>query len=229
MTKPKTFSPLDFENAYAHLRSNRKLTEACWLACLQLVRFDPRIGELWLTKFSADWKTILPVELQAQNMKLSSPAVLGVLLDQYEAFFCPLPEIQTFKNWKHLVMSGVRQAHHETFFIALHTFAGYELKLDVERSLKFYSKWGFFGRAIFVNKADSGRIPTEKTRVSKARRLVVLKEFIQAKSRFTARDYKQSLGGSVSSRVAQNDINTFVNLGRINCLGETKNKTYRGA
>jgi hypothetical protein len=201
----------------------KPLSDSEWIKIARWVRFDPRLGELWIDSFSHCWKTVSPMAFHDENIKLPSPAMLGVLLDQLQDLGISKKDRKNFQHWKSMVMSDVSPAPHENFFVGLKGFASAEQMKDVERSAKSYSRWGYFGQDILVNKFSQKQRTLQKTFISAERRISILNQLIRRSPRIRVEDYLRECGNAISRRIAQLDLEAHPKL---NSIGKTRGKIY---
>ncbi len=190
----------------------------------QWARFDPRLAEQLVQHFSLYWREISPVMLNDSVLKQPWPAIVGVLLDQASVFGgLPTVELKLFRSWSACVMSGVDPALNEQFFMGLRSFAGKAMLDDAQGAIKSYRRWGFLGREYLANKAVQKLSKQPRTLVPASVRRAKLDELIRLCPRFTARDYRESLGGGVSLRQAELDLRAHP---RLRAVGKTRARVY---
>jgi hypothetical protein len=101
-------------------------------------------------------------------------------------------------------MSGFAPAEGEQFFIGLRAFGGEAMRLDAERSLATYLRWGYLGREILVNKASQRERVRTLLPLDARRR--ILEGLIRKFTRLTVGDYLEAVGGGLSRRQAELDL-----------------------
>ncbi len=221
--KPPVPSEAEIIDAYRSLQSGEAITVEILIQMAQWVRFDPRLGELWLKALGNQWQSLSPVQVRNQNLLQATPAVLGVLLEQYSQFLCPDKERKTFRHWQAVALDGALLANHENFFIGVQPFAGARVREDSERPSRSFKKWGFLGRDMLINKFSFIQKDLQKTAIAAPERRKILIKLIQAKGRITVGDYIAACDDLISKRVAQKDLHTFPGL---RCVGSTRAKFY---
>ncbi len=189
----------------------------------QWTRFDPRLGELWLSALDRQWRNLAPLPMRQENLAQANPAVMGVLLDQYQSVLCPRRERRLFRLWSATVLDGVARAQNESFFIGVQGFASQRAREDAERPFRSFKKWGFFGRDVFQNKFLLKQKTNQKTGIALAERRQILVDLIKEKERIAVQDYIEACGGFISRRVAQKDLRSEKKL---KCIGNTRAQFY---
>lgn len=187
----------------------------------QWSRFDPRLGEQWISHLSRYWKEISPLAFREALLAQPWPAAAGVLLEQ-AALIGKTSDKRLFRTWKNCVMSGIEPAPHEQFFIGLRAFAGEEMRQDCLQTLKPYRRWGYFGREILLNKAQSRQ--GRSTWISASVRRKTLSALLAKHDRIRVQDYIDALEGAISRRQAQLDLHGFPGL---EARGQTQGRSYR--
>ncbi len=221
--KPEVPSEAEVQKAYALMQSGVSLSVSALVCFAQWTRFDPRLGELWLTALDRQWRSMAPVEVRRENLTQASPAALGVLLDQYKNFLCPRDDKRLFQFWSSTALEGVLPANHENYFIGVQGFANQRVREDAEWPIKSFKKWGFMGRDVFLNKFSLKQKSLQRTGIGAIERHKILAELIQFKDRITVNDYIAACGDLISKRVAQKDLQSFSG---VKCVGNTRAKFY---
>lgn len=228
--KPPVPSEAEIRAAYSVLqsevsgRAKIEIPVLEWIRFAHASRFDPRLGELWLLAFDRHWQKLSPVAIRDENQHQAIPAVLGVLLDQYLKFLCPAEERKVFRHWSAIALMGVERARFEGFFIGVAPLAGRSVRLDAERPLQVYKKWGFFGRDVLVNKFQEKQMQLQRTALAPAERARALEELLQSRTRITVASYVEACGGLISRRTAQLDLEKRTDL---RPEGNTRGRVYR--
>jgi len=197
------------------------VAEKDWAEFAQWGRFDPRLAEMWIAALSKYWKTLNPIQLMTENLKTNTPAVMGLLLDQCEGFKISKAERSVFRAWKNLVLTGVEIASGKLFLIGIHPFAS--PLSEFQFASKLYTRWGFGGKDIFVNKFLSVQKNVQKSILEPEKRLLLLKHLIQSKKRFSVNDYILACENRISRRVAQKDLASHQSL---KSSGDTRARFY---
>jgi len=221
--KPRVPTETDVLDAYSRLQSHLEMREKEWVTLSQWTRFDPRLAEIWLTEFGRNWRRLSPVMIRAENLKTPTPAVLGLLLDQYHRFVCPKRDRHLFGLWSKVALYLTPRADSEQFFIGVLPFAGTHAREASERPGALYKKWGFFGQDIFVNKFAEKQKSMQATALAPPERMKILKELLRHKKRITVADYVEACKGLISRRVAQMDLEEMPGL---RGEGQTRGRTY---
>lgn len=178
-------------------------------------RFDPRLGEIWLTYVHTNWKAYNPIDLRVQILESAWPAVTGVLLD-----FAKSAHVKDtlFGLWASLVTEGLPKSNNELFFIGLRQLGGKAMFEDAAYSSEEYRKWGFLGRESLINKK-------QKLVVRPPVRLLMLDALIESnpRNRIRTADYWSLLGKCISKRQAERDLKNHPSL---RSVGRTKAKYF---
>lgn len=196
-----------------------EVSEADLATYAQWTRFDPQLGEIWISRILKSWRDLSPAHLNHAIRNQPWPAALGVLLE----LATELGETRDpllFKSWADCALSGV-QPHPPAmqYFIGTRAFAGKLMREDAAKSLEPYSRWGFIGRESLFNKSSF----KPRTLISSDRRRAVLNELVATRPRLTVADYRQSLDGWVTPRQAELDLANHPGLRRV---GNTRARFY---
>ena len=221
--KPPVPTEAQLLSAYRALQSGRAVSVHDWILFSQWTRFDPRLAEVWILAFDRDWKTLSPVLFRDENRKASSPAVLGVLLDQYHQFLCPKTEVTSLGYWMKIALEGAPKANNESFLIGVQGFANQRVFDDADRPVRSFKHWGFFGREIFINKFQQKQAVLQKTAIAATERKKILIGLLKLKKRITVGEYRLACNDLISKRVAQLDLENFKGLKRV---GNTRSRFY---
>jgi hypothetical protein len=216
---PRIPSPKDLVKVYNRLQSER-LTGRFLLSFFQWVRFDPRLGEIIVSKISQDWEGINPFYLHCHLAKTIWPSSMGVILDMAQLKI-PAPKRTSYKVWKNCVQAELEPAPNEQFFIGLYAFAGAEIQKQVAHTNQIYQRWGYFGSDLFFNKSVS--LKNQKTLLKKSDRLNILRELSAQKSVLSVSDYLNALPAPVSRRVAELDLQRS----GLRAYGKTQSRIYK--
>ena len=204
-------SESEITKAFQELRA-KNVKKQLWTLYAQWTRFDPRLGEAWLSSLAKFWKVINPLELREENLKTDSPAVMGVLLDQCEMFLIHNQEAKLFRAWKNVVLCDVLPASGEVFLIGLHPFGSMSMMNEMLLASKVYKRWGFGGKDIFINKFSEKQETIQRSVLDKQTRFQILKDLLKVKKRITIKDYLLACESRISSRLAQIDLSTYPGL-----------------
>lgn len=185
----------------------------------QWVRFDARLGEIWIQWMHRRWSEIPSTLLNEEILKHPWPAVTGVLLDHVECLM-EKKQIAKFRLWKSSALHAVRKTGSELFFIGTRQFAGKLMSLDAERSLTLYSRWGYLSRDLMINKPR--RLHAEMTLLTPLQRRRILKSLLKERKRITANLYIEQCDGMISRRQAQLDLE----MSSLKISGNTRNRFY---
>ena len=199
----------ELEKAYGILQSKAAVAEVDYALYSQWTRFDPRLGEIWIARFARDWRNLRPAILRDALLELPWPSAFGVLIEQTLAYGnLSLPEKKILRSISRAVLASIPTALFEAFFIGLAPFASRSMREDAENPIASYSKWGYFGRDVMINKASQKLSAGEfhRTEIDADRRELILKTLLQEKNRITINDYLEALEWKVSRRVAQKDL-----------------------
>ncbi|MCM2281932.1 MAG: hypothetical protein NDI61_08820 [Bdellovibrionaceae bacterium] len=187
----------------------------------QWARLDPRLAEILVGYLRARWKSFNPLEVNEALLKSPWPASMGVLMDQARTYSRFMPaERRAFASWQKCAMVSVRPAEGELFFLGLRSFAGKVMLKDAEFPLRSYTRWGYLGREILINKASAS---PARTSLDPARRRQVLRQLLRGRRHITVEDYMSALEGTVSRRQAQIDLKAA----KLITSGNTRSRIYR--
>lgn len=185
-------------------------------------RFDPRLAETFILAISRRWKNIDAMKLNDQIRPHIWAGTLGVLLEHVRLQITDKKLYDEFTRWMRTALYKISLGKNEFFWIGLDPFAGKRMRKSVENSLAIYTRWGFFGDELLLNKAVFFRSP--KTILPRPLRLQKLKDLAQSKERFVLADYMEALEGKVQKRTAELDLKSASFLQR---RGNTRSRTYR--
>lgn len=187
---------------------------------LECLRWDPRICELAVTFFSRNWRKINPYDLYKLNQRQESPAALAITLEHVLKFKIR-SEKKLFKAWMNLILHQCPKANNEQFFIGVYPFASLLMRENSERPLKLFSKWGFFERNLFLNKAVN--FSNKFTETTKEIRQNVMTQLHKDGEAFTIREYKERVSAPLSQRQAERDLQDNPLFRKV---GYTRNRRY---
>jgi hypothetical protein len=228
MKSPQVPTTKELENAYHHLIGKKNVSEVDFVFYSRFVRFDPRLGEAWLTRMRRDWKKISPVSLRDKNLNHLDPAIFGVLLEQVEVFLISKQERKLFRLWKNAVLWLTPKGDHAQFLIGVKPLGSDTMMDDAEFPAREYIKWGYLGRDVFLNKFLQKQKILQKTTLQRAIRNRKLNSFLShckknSKERITIEDYLQFCEFAISRRIAQLDLKKSPNL---RAIGNTRSRFY---
>ena len=157
------------EQAYRKIQTApESISESDLALWSQWTRFDPRLGEQWISTVIERWRSLSPLKLNEALRSQPWPAAAGPLFEQARVFWdWNREERRLFQSWCRLVMSGICPAQWEQYFIGLRAIAGEAMRRDAYAPLRTYTRWGYLGREVLLNKA----------RVLKSRGLPRLRRF----------------------------------------------------
>lgn len=194
--------------AALHARGARLPSEEDLALWSQWVRFDPRLGEVWIQWVAQSWSRLDALALNSAFEAQPWPAVAGVLLDHVRI------RDPRFRAWRSLALAGIRPAHRgalEQFFIGLRAFAGEAGRQDILEAARPFEKWGYGARDLLLNKAFARKDHTWMSRSKRLAKLRVLqKKFAREGRILRASDYLREMRGAVSQRQAQLDLQTYL-------------------
>ena len=183
-------------------------------------RFDPRLGEIWVSEIAKTWQRISPLDLASTNKELVWPQCIGVLLDTIEIMLAKKgnADFKRYQKWMALVLHEIPKAANEQYFIGLAKFAGKIMKTDAALTIDLYRRWGFIGCEIMINK-----FRPEKTRLTPLQRRWALNELLKIKKRITADDYRRAAKYWISRRQAERDL---ANHKKLKAHNQTRGRYY---
>lgn len=209
-----------YESLQNHAPSMNQL--ALWT---QWVRFDPRLGEIFCKYLNQHWKEISPLDFNKELHLQPWPQAIGPIIEHTQLLL-NRRERCFFSSWKRLVTANFsRNSTPELYFIGLRKFAGKAMREDAVLSHQAYSRWGYLGREVLVNKWKQVSNESEhgRTLLSADVRGQKLKELLKIRDSFTVNDYREFLGNAVSRRIAEMDLKKHP---KIQSRGKTKGKIY---
>lgn len=219
---PSIPSTKDLGRAYDSLALGQPVSERDFTLWTQWCRFDPRLAEILMNHLANRWKQMDWSALRDQLLKHPWPQAFGVLTEAILASdLLARAERKIFRGWSATVLTGVARAPHEQFFFGLRKVAGSEMLKDVVDSSRIYSKWGYFGRDLLVNKTSRF---DHRTVVPPEIRRRLLCELMEKQSRITVSDYRTVLDQRVSRRQAELDL---AREKRLMPVGNTRGRFYR--
>ena len=217
-------SHLDLERAYRRLQSKAPYLDSelpMFLEYAEWVRMDPRLGEIWLSKFKISWRTFSVLGFNDIVRKLTWPAVVGVLLEQFHTYEIVAEERLMFSHWKKIAMYGVDVVPYQIFFIGLSPLVSKSVDEASVAPLKSFSVWGFYGREVFLNKSQTRK--PHRIEVSRESREQILNSLLDQKPRIQMKDYLEALGRPIPRRTAELDLKR---CRRLRPYGATKARMY---
>lgn len=176
----------------------------------QWSRFDPRLAEQLVSYWRHHWRDHDPVQLNAEIRKSAWPAATGVLFEHVRLHSrFSASERKLFSAWSKCALVSITPASGELFFIGLRAMTGRLMTTDAEFSLRSYTRWGYLGREVLVNKAlaaATSSTTTARTDIPASKRREILRELARHKRCVTVTDYIEAVGGAISRRQAQLDL-----------------------
>lgn len=212
----------DLEQAYQELQSQPLHIDAAKLSLWsQWSRFDPRLGEQWISYIENHWEQLLPMEFNQALRTQPWPAAAGpLLLQAYTSQKNNNENVHAFRIWSRCAMTGIKQADNELFFIGTRVFAGKLVQQDVEKALTPYTKWGYFSQDLLRNKVLAN---DNSTLMPQAARSVFLSALLAGKTSIKVAEYIAAANGAISRREAQLDLAKRSDLKKV---GQTKGAYY---
>jgi hypothetical protein len=206
-------------------------------------RLDPRAAELFVTRLLEDWDKIpAPRFAEAIRQECHWPQALGALLefvrigarlDILGHGLLKKPQGFALDHWMES-LTELCEIHPEEgceqFFFGNRAFAGKASLEDATRSLTPYLRWGYISQEVPFNK--SLRWQGNITLLSEMTRKLRLQEWLEEQralndglpARLSVEAYRNLLGGWVSVRQAQLDLQKFKGL---RATGKTRSRRYR--
>ena len=216
-------TPSELAQCLNLLRKEETPSAEDWARIAQWTRFDPRLAEEWLTTLGRHWKILSPVLIREANLKQHTPAVMGLLLEQFRIFLCPKRDRALFKLWSAVVLHRTPKAQGEGFLIGVLPFAGNAVREGAEKPAVYYKKWGFLGQEVFVNKFALKQKQLQRTTLGPDERKLILIELFEKNRKITVKDYLEACHGLISRRVAQMDLETMPG---VQAEGRTRNCSF---
>ena len=213
----------DSQYAYQQLQTRAEAITVAQLALwTQWARLDPRLAEQWIVHVSKFWKSYSAIEWNLSLRSQPWPCAAGPLFEQVRSLLLrDRAEKNLFSKWFQCVMRKIDPASGEQYFVGLRAFGGALMQKDAAQTLLPYQRWGYCGREILVNKSTSKTFPTLSPAEIRKR---ILTELIEKGNSIRTQDYLDALGGAMSRRQAELDLQHHPNL---KSFGNTQAKTYR--
>jgi hypothetical protein len=187
-------------------------------------RLDARLAEIFVLFLAQKFRQIHPVSLWEENQKSPLPQALAVLVDFARAELKRGPSIQNsgaFQNWAKAVQWKLPKCAAQMFFLREGRPKPEQSGADIERSLRPYIKWGFFGAEGPVSGKKKGKAFTT---LSSSARASILLELAKTRQPFTVKDYVHACGGQIHVRTAERDLRK---KNELSLRGNTRARKYQ--
>ncbi len=206
--------------AYSLLQTRKSaLTEPQLLLYSQWTRFDARLMEQLIVHIARFWREFSVIRLNTGISKQVWPQCLAVCLEQ--GLILVNKDKRLYKNWVKAVLTGVRVAPYQSYFIGIRSFASEYSRVAAASPVRAFSKWGFAESELQINKITT--YPSESFS-SVSRENLLKKHMSQSKeARFQLIKYLELCKFSISRRQAQRDLKSFR---WIKAFGSTKGRFY---
>ncbi len=190
----------------------------------QWCRFDARLSEIWISHFYKNHQLFNLQLLYNEIHKQPWPAATICLLE-FVPQLAKRNEQKILKNILRFLSFEVKPAQGEIFYFEMTKMKPQWQLQEVINGIKSFSKWGYWCQEIPINKLNLKNRST--TFRSKQKRQAVLskliEDFVAHSKTITVQDYLRALGGTVSKRIAQMDLQHSSSLEPI---GQTRNRKY---
>ncbi len=208
--------------AYNMLQSKRRITESEVIRFALWARFDPRLGELLVTKLFRIWQKLDVMKLRRLNFSSPWPQVLAVIFEHVEALIksSDPAAIEFFRHFKALITIGIQPVSYQSFTIGIFRPAGRNLIERAERSHPFFAKWGFYESEPLFNKAMARTFSTIMDRTTREH---ILRSLLLNNREITVGEYMEACRFAIQRRQAERDLQKFFKLKK---RGRTRNARY---
>lgn len=187
-------------------------------------RLDARLAET-LVRFIAEFfRRINPFTLREINRKSPQPQALATLIDfaLYRLRRNKVSaDLEDFRAWSRFITKDIPPASPQMFFIREGAPRPESDRRKIERSLKPYRRWGYFG-----DESLAGTTPHSgnSTLLGKTERQIILDRLLSSHDSISVEDYIRACNGRIHRRTAQRDLRESV---RLKGKGFTRNKRYK--
>ncbi len=208
----------NIQDAYLKLNS-AYLTELDWFNLSTYFRFDPRLFEAALSKFSETFSALNPIILNQYFQQSKNPALLGVIADMVSL----INRTPRYKTFQKMLLVEIKKASLQVFYIQLHTLKPKLHVQIIQQSNKIFKKWGFAEVDLPINKVF---LIKNRTSINKNQRQEILLNLIKSNTRIRNIDYINevtSKGYIISKRVAELDLKFSKKL---KAIDNTKGRYY---
>lgn len=198
-------------------RFGKPSPEELLVLAAQASRQEPRLLWALVELLARHYDRFNPLVLRRALAGARWPAALGVAFEfaRLVARSAELDDVAAF------VLTGVRPARGERFFLGTRTFAGALARRDAEESLAEYLRWGYVAREEPVAKELGS---SAHGTLARPQRMNMLQRLGERSAEFTLGDYLEALRGRASRRQATRDLATAPFLVR---SGATRGARYR--
>ena len=212
------------QNAYEGLQWKATTPEPQTLVLwAHWARLDPRLAEIFVHFLGKHFRRIHPTLLWEKNQRSPQPQALAVLVDfaRINTKSESTPEdVRAFEQWAASVNRKVQRGAPQFFFLREGMPKPERDRPHIERSLRPFLRWGFFGSESPIGSKKQ----IQATVLSRGARLSILKELSKNRISFSVRDYVDACGGQIHLRTAERDLRQ---QGNLESRGSTRARRYR--
>ena len=224
-----TPSRTDLVSAYNTLQFGKKLPGLDKIVLwTHWSRLDARLAEILVQFFAKNYSEIPILSFWEVNLASPEPAVLGVLLGFSRNRVLQMKgrrELTKFLIWQRAVLTGVKKAPFQKFFVDDGRPNPGRAMREIENSKKVFKSWGFYSSE-YLSSRETKLITLNKlgaTRLSPEDRRGKLLELMTRKEPFRVSDYIKICGGQLHPRTAERDLRSMKGLKR---KGSTRSRYY---
>ncbi len=183
----------------------------------QASRKEPRLLWALVELLAGSYDRFNPLVLRRALARARWPATMGVAFE----FARLVVRSAEMDDVARFVLSGVRPAPNERYFLGTRAFAGRLARRDAEESLAEYLRWGYMSREEPLAKELTTQAHGT---LARPQRMNLLHRLGEDTKEFALSDYLEALRGRASRRQATRDLATAPFLVR---SGATRGAKYR--
>jgi hypothetical protein len=173
-------------------------------------RVDARLFEIWISAIAKDFNRLNPFLLWKANLQLPEPAVLAVHLEfvreRLERTDASFERIEEFRAWREGILYGVKKSPYQMFFISDGRPRPQKALVEISKSLKAFTAWGFFGSESPVSLKAQRSPQSSKTELTRAQREQILADLAKKKKTITVEMYLAAADHRIHRRTAERDL-----------------------
>lgn len=189
----------------------------------QWCRLDARLAELLVRYIANSFSKIDPFQLWRANETSAVPQALAVLAEFVRLELRAQNKgLREFDGWCSAAIYDLSSAPPQMFFLRDGLIRPDLDYREIQRSLKIYLKWGFFGSDEIVTRKDDS-LSGKTTFLKKPQRAAILNILLSKNKTISVEDYIQASGGKIHRRTAERDLAAEKNLKQ---SGFTRGRRY---
>lgn len=215
----RSVSEADLLKAYDLFQNHsNEVSERDFIKWIEVCRLDARLCEILIRFLRTNYHCLNPFKIYQLLKKVSAPQALGVLIE-----FSKLDSLdKDFDCWSECVLWDLEVNTYQMFFVQS-SFPKPQRDMKViEKSLRPYLRWGFFGDEILAPLKKEKRT-LNSSLIPKEKRLKILDRLFIERDKVTVNTYIEACENMIPRRTAERDLKSLPGL---KSQGRTRNKFY---